>query len=151
MLARYARGVDREDYDLIASCYHPGAVDAHGGSYSGSATGFVDWVREHPMEQGSLRMHLLGQPKIDVERDTAFVETYALAFSRHPGACGFVWSSTQDGQYRILSKPHSLRVHDRMLRVQPHRSWDLSVRIVVGPLRTSVHDHHRHRCLLQPA
>ncbi|MEY3566868.1 MAG: hypothetical protein RLZ19_882, partial [Actinomycetota bacterium] len=27
---RYARGVDRRDFDLVRSCYHPDATDDHG-------------------------------------------------------------------------------------------------------------------------
>ena len=32
VLMRYARGVDRGEADLITSCYHPDAVDDHGGT-----------------------------------------------------------------------------------------------------------------------
>ena len=27
---RYCRGIDRMDWDLIRSCYHPDAIDDHG-------------------------------------------------------------------------------------------------------------------------
>jgi hypothetical protein len=27
---RYARGIDRHDVELVASCYHPDAIDDHG-------------------------------------------------------------------------------------------------------------------------
>jgi SnoaL-like domain len=30
VLLRYCRGIDRRDYDLVRSCYHPDATDDHG-------------------------------------------------------------------------------------------------------------------------
>ena len=33
VLARYARGVDRADGELLRSCYHEGAMEEHGSTY----------------------------------------------------------------------------------------------------------------------
>ena len=30
VVLRYCRGIDRRDFDLVRSCYHPDATDRHG-------------------------------------------------------------------------------------------------------------------------
>ncbi|MDH4365910.1 MAG: nuclear transport factor 2 family protein, partial [Acidimicrobiia bacterium] len=40
VLFRYCRGIDRLDFDLVESCYHPGAYDDHG-TYQGDVPGFI--------------------------------------------------------------------------------------------------------------
>jgi hypothetical protein len=37
---RYRRGIDRMDWDLVRSCYHPGATDDHG-PFRGSVEQFI--------------------------------------------------------------------------------------------------------------
>jgi hypothetical protein len=77
-LARYARGIDRCDPELVRSTYHPGAYDDHGG-YQGDADGFVAWVKGAVMDTFSCTMHKLGNSLIEVDGDRAFSETYAVA------------------------------------------------------------------------
>ena len=40
VIYRYARGIDRLDFDLVRSCYHPDAYDDHG-SFKGSVEAFI--------------------------------------------------------------------------------------------------------------
>ncbi len=77
-LARYARGVDRCDPDLVASTYHADAYDDHGG-YQGDAAGFVAWVKPTVMDAFTCTMHKLGNQLIVVEDGRAYAETYAVA------------------------------------------------------------------------
>lgn len=81
-LARYARGVDRCDPDLVASTYHADAYDDHGG-YQGDAAGFVAWVKPTVMDAFTCTMHKLGNQLIVVEgapgAERAWAETYAIA------------------------------------------------------------------------
>ena len=77
-LARYTRGVDRCDPELVRSTYHADAYDDHGG-YQGDAGGFVDWVKPTVMDSFSCTMHKLGNCLIEVEGDRAYAETYAIA------------------------------------------------------------------------
>jgi len=81
-LARYARGIDRCDRDLVASVYHPDAFDDHGG-YQGDAAGFVDWVKPTVMDVFTCTMHKLGNQLIVVDgepgQERAYAETYAVA------------------------------------------------------------------------
>ncbi|WP_162795041.1 nuclear transport factor 2 family protein [Nonomuraea lactucae] len=83
VMHRYARGVDRRDYDLVRSAYHPDAYDDHG-AYQGGVDGLVEWIsRRHALIEQS--MHLLGQTQIDfLAEDVAVAETYDLSVQCYP-------------------------------------------------------------------
>lgn len=85
VLARFARGVDRRDWDLVRSAYHPGAFDDHG-DYKGDINGLVDvLVRRHATLRRSF--HFLGNCLIEFADDTtAHVETYVRVIQSSPGA-----------------------------------------------------------------
>lgn len=116
VLHRYCRGVDRCDAELIASCYHEDAVDDHG-----------NWQALGPEAPASIisrvkpgkdaAMHFLGNVRIEVEGDTAFAESYLLAFR----------SSEQDG--RASTRTRALRFVDRFER--RGGEWRISERVVV--------------------
>lgn len=80
-LLRYARGVDRRDWDAVRATYHPDATDWHG-EYRGDVDGFIDWVaKRHGTVPFS--MHFLGNCLIEMIDDvTAAVETYFVAIQR---------------------------------------------------------------------
>ncbi len=74
-LCRYARGVDRGDWKLVRSTYHPDAYDAHG-DYKGGIDGLVKWLDERFAGVDN-SMHFLGNCLIEFAGyDHAFVETY---------------------------------------------------------------------------
>lgn len=77
VLARYCRGVDRRDPDLIRSTYHADAFDDHG-AYQGDLDGFVDFVAKEVWSRFRTTMHKLGQALVEVEGDVAAAETYAV-------------------------------------------------------------------------
>jgi hypothetical protein len=83
VLARYARGVDRADADLLKSCYHADAVEEHGGNYTGNAHAYVDGAVPRIRQMGAMQ-HLLGSTYIefDAAGDVAWVETYVWTFAR---------------------------------------------------------------------
>jgi ketosteroid isomerase-like protein len=80
VLARYTRGIDRMDRELVLSCYHPGAYDDHG-AFQGTAEEFADWVAE-VLAHFDGTMHFLGQQLVEVEGDRAHSETYCVAYHR---------------------------------------------------------------------
>jgi hypothetical protein len=80
VLARYARAIDRLDWDLLRSCYHPDATEDRG-RYRGTLEGFVSWLRDALGEFEST-WHLLGTPLIEFEGGVAWVETYCLGVQR---------------------------------------------------------------------
>jgi ketosteroid isomerase-like protein len=80
VLARYARGIDRRDWEMVRSCYHPDATDAHGG-YNGGVEGFIDNSRSAWDETESMSHHI-NQTLIEVDGDSAWVESYCLCYVR---------------------------------------------------------------------
>jgi hypothetical protein len=83
-LLRYARGVDRMDEELVLSAFHPDAVDEHGPA-TFTPQEFLAWYRDRSQGR-ELSQHLLVNMSIDLDGDTAFVETYFVAVSRASGA-----------------------------------------------------------------
>ena len=81
VLARYARGIDRADEKLLKTCYHSDAIEEHAGNYEGDAHQYIDEVIPRVMQFDAMQ-HLLGSSYIDVEGETAYVETYVWTFVR---------------------------------------------------------------------
>ena len=83
-MARYVRGVDRGDADLMRSAYHTDAYDDHV-DYKGDVEGFIKWLdgRFAPFVNS---MHHIGDSFIEFAGpDVAFVETqYASRRLRQP-------------------------------------------------------------------
>ncbi|UZW57050.1 nuclear transport factor 2 family protein [Sphingobium sp. JS3065] len=81
-LARYCRGIDRRDPDLVRSAYWPGAIDDHV-TWVGTVEAFVDWVMPL-IGSMELTQHKLGQSHIEWHGDVAMVETCLTAYHRVP-------------------------------------------------------------------
>jgi SnoaL-like domain len=85
-LCRYARGVDRGDWAMVRTTYHPDAYDAHG-DYKGDIDGLIEWL-DRRFAGVDNSMHFLGNCLIEFfGANHAFVETYfASRRLRPPGA-----------------------------------------------------------------
>ena len=82
VLSKYARGVDRGDGPLLKSCYHPDAIEEHGGRYTGNAHEYVDGAIPRIRLMDSMQ-HVLGNTHFDfVSDDLAYVETYLVTLAR---------------------------------------------------------------------
>ncbi len=89
VLARYARGVDRADRALLESCYHDDAIEEHGPNYSGPAMEYIAGAIDRLRQMGDMA-HYLCQSHIELDGDTAWVETYVITFARFAGDDGAV-------------------------------------------------------------
>jgi SnoaL-like domain len=76
-MARYCRGIDRLDTDLIKSAYHPDAFDDHG-PFKGVRDDFVEWIIPFLRREYVTTSHHLTTQSIDLNGDVAHVETYAI-------------------------------------------------------------------------
>lgn len=80
-LVSYARAVDRRDWDLLATVFHPDATDEHG-PYRGDVPGLIAWLRAE-LEGVASTTHQLAQSSFDHGADGSVrVETYATAVHR---------------------------------------------------------------------
>ncbi len=76
-LARYARGVDRCNWDAVRATYHDDAFDDHG-DYKGPVDGFIEFARTRAGRLPQC-MHFLGNCLIEFAcDDIAAVETYFM-------------------------------------------------------------------------
>lgn len=86
LLDSYPRALDRQDHELLASLFHPDAIDVHG-PYNGPAAGFVEFMRMGG-RPGQHWMHHNGTQIVEIDGDVANTETYTLAFVRQPRSDG---------------------------------------------------------------
>ena len=77
---RYCRAIDRRDFDLLRSCYHPDAVDDHG-DFVGGIDDFVEFCREGTLNFTSTSHHTTNT-LVEVEGDVAHAEFYGRAYHR---------------------------------------------------------------------
>ncbi|WP_238012169.1 nuclear transport factor 2 family protein [Dactylosporangium sp. AC04546] len=118
-LYRYARSVDRLDYEGIAACYFDDAIDTHG-SYTGTAVGLVEDIRSRHQVIDSAQ-HFVTNVIIEFDGDNlAFVESYCIAFLR---------MRPEDGQARQAERVSRCRYVDRFERRDGR--WAIADRVVV--------------------
>ena len=88
LMRLWARAVDRRDWSLVRTVFHPDAVDDHG-MYKGGIDGLLDWL-EARHQWISMSLHVLGNITIEfVSSDLALCESYVVAYQRYdacPGA-----------------------------------------------------------------
>jgi hypothetical protein len=80
-LFRYCRGVDRADEELMASVYHPDAIDEHG-PYNGPSAEFAALTTGRVRETVVGIQHSLQNMLVEIDGDIAWVETYFQATYR---------------------------------------------------------------------
>jgi ketosteroid isomerase-like protein len=113
VLARYARGVDRADAELLSSCYHEDAIEEHGTTFAGPASEYIAGAMQRLRVMGPMA-HYLCSSHIDFDGDTAWVESYVLTFARFDGEAGATDTLTggrlcdrferRDGEWRIAHR-----------------------------------------------
>jgi ketosteroid isomerase-like protein len=116
LLARYARAIDRMDWELLRSVYHDDAVDVHAGR-EWPAGEFAQWLQGRLGNYVSTK-HFLGNQLIEVDGDTAWAETYCLALHRNAAV----------GDEPAFDRLVSVRYCDRLER--RGGEWRIAHRIV---------------------
>jgi hypothetical protein len=82
LIYRWCRGVDRRDWDLVRSVFHPDAHDDHG-VFSGGVDDMIAWLKERHSDI-TQSMHHAGNLLIDFTGpNQAVVETSILARQRY--------------------------------------------------------------------
>lgn len=131
VVARYCRGIDRVDLELVRSCYHGDARDEHG-SFAGTVDEYVAWVAGL-LAKYDATMHFIGNQLVDFEdADTAWAETYGISVHRSASDAPHLNLTTgfrfvdrferRGGEWRIA---HRVAVADWSLRHRPDDWWPL--------------------------
>jgi hypothetical protein len=83
VIMRYPRGLDRHDDEILASVYHPDAIDHHG-RWVSNRDDFVQWAN-HVCHNTEYRGHThnMTSHTCHIDGDTAHSETYAIWVLRH--------------------------------------------------------------------
>ena len=76
VMQRYARGLDRLDFELARSCYWDDATEDHG-SYVGKPDDFIHWADSTTLAFKSTQHGILNH-SCDLQGDDAYCETYYL-------------------------------------------------------------------------
>jgi ketosteroid isomerase-like protein len=79
---RYARALDRHDDELLASVFHPDAIDNHGPWIGGRAE-FVQWANHECHRHLDAHMHHLTTHTCEIDGHVAHTETYVEFVHRY--------------------------------------------------------------------
>lgn len=79
---RYTRGLDREDEGLLRSAFHADALDDHG-NFIGPALDFPKRKSRTNLHWANYQ-HYVSNQTIELDGDTAHIETYFLAALKRP-------------------------------------------------------------------
>jgi ketosteroid isomerase-like protein len=123
VIYRYARGIDRLDFELVRSCYHPDAHDDHG-AFAGNVDEFIEAARGF-LKRWTATQHFMGNMLIEIKNvepglvaREALAETYAIAYHRLEDANG-------DGKDDIMGIRYVDRFENR------DNAWKIARRAVV--------------------
>ena len=115
VLMRYCRGIDRRDEELLKSVFHPDALDEHG-VFDGNALEFAH-IAIDMLKQFTATSHMIMNEYVQLEGETAHVESYVLASHR----------SMRDE--RTIDMTMGARYVDRFER--RNGEWRIAYRVVV--------------------
>jgi SnoaL-like domain len=120
-LHRYCRGIDRMDAELIRSAYHVDGYDDHGDYFRGGVQDYIAWVLPVLATRFTSTMHTLSNITIQVDGDTAKVESYLIAYHVSAGT----------GALRVFGARYVDRFEDR-----PDAGWRIAHRTLVSEWQT---------------
>lgn len=125
----YTRGVDRRDWDLFESAYHPDAVDDRG-SFTGTAAELADRMRNGNPDVTQM-MHVtanLSLLEIDRDRREILAETYCVAWQQlAPGSSPVPPTFLRRDREEAGNGPHLFSVGVRYVDVIAERDSDLRI------------------------
>jgi hypothetical protein len=102
---RYSRGIDRRDWGLVRSCFADDCL-VEGSRVTAPIDEYLVSLRAG-VEYFPTTMHFMGNQLVEVDGDTGFVETYAVAFH---------WKAEEAGADDPANLIVGVRYHDTMRR-----------------------------------
>jgi len=116
---RYARGVDRRDWELVRSCFGDDAF-VDGTRSTGPVDAYLSELRPG-VERWVATMHVMANQIVSIDGDRATLETYAVAFH---------WAAAPAGAPSPDNLIVGVRYHDEMARRDGR--WVITRRVVSG-------------------
>ncbi len=116
---RYARGVDRRDWELVRSCFGPAAY-VDGTRSSGQVDAYLAELRPG-VERWAATQHVMANQLVSVAGDRASLETYAVAYH---------WAVAPAGAPSPDNLIVGVRYHDELAR--DGERWVITRRVVSG-------------------
>jgi hypothetical protein len=136
VVLRYCRGIDRMDQDLVRSCYHPDARDAHG-TFEGGVDELITWVWR-VLARYAVTQHFVANQLVELDGDQARSETYGVAVHRTPAGkeagnlvtgFRFIDDFERRGEWRILRRVATTE----WVRVwRPEDDWPVPAGMLTG-------------------
>jgi 3-phenylpropionate/cinnamic acid dioxygenase small subunit len=116
VLVRYAEGIDRRDFEAVASCFMTDARASYGGRNIGPGMETIVEFLRHGVDSSLASTHLVGNVQIEVDNDRATSVSATIAVH--------VVERAGDGT-RVLIR--GLRYHDRLRRSKD--GWRIAERV----------------------
>jgi hypothetical protein len=116
---RYARGVDRRDWELVRACFSDNAF-VDGTRSTGPVDEYLAELRPG-VERWAGTMHVMANQLVSIEGDRGSMETYAVAFH---------WAAAPPGTPHPDNLIMGVRYHDEVTRVDGR--WMITRRVVSG-------------------
>ncbi|VTU45397.1 Putative lumazine-binding protein (plasmid) [Variovorax sp. SRS16] len=129
---RYCRGIDRRDWKLMESAFHPDATDNHG-VYSGTATGFIESTKpRHNFI--TMSMHNITNIMIEFKSDReALAESYCIGVHRYSAEGSAALGAIVGDAPGLQGKGVELTMWVRYLDIMTRRdgAWRIAERQVI--------------------
>ncbi|HZQ57097.1 MAG TPA: nuclear transport factor 2 family protein [Acidimicrobiales bacterium] len=116
---RYARGVDRRDWDLVRACFSADAF-VDGTRSTGPVDDYLAELRP-AVERWAATMHVMANQLVSIEGERASMETYAVAFH---------WAVAPAGSPSPDNLIVGVRYHDEVSFLEG--GWVITRRVVSG-------------------
>ena len=126
-LVRLARGEDRRNGDMIKASYWPDSITDYG-VFKGDFQAYYDWVIPGA-DAITNTQHVLGQSHIELEGDTARVETHVVSYHRVDYGGGDEHDTCIGGRYLdVMAKRNGeWRVAERTMLYDWYQDWGSSI------------------------
>ena len=116
-VARYARGCDRHDAEVLASAFHSDSVDEHGSTIN-PGKDYWRWANEQHAAGSIHNMHHITTHLVDIEGDVAHAESYVIGtFLNSDNATGRILAGRyidrlerRNGQWGIVVRRTTVEV-----------------------------------------
>jgi hypothetical protein len=142
-LHHLSRAVDRRDFDLLAKCYWPEAIEEHG-AFNGAIADFLVWldVRTRDWDR---TMFSLSQIIIDLDGDRAAVETYFNGYRKRPKPEGGWFDEFVSGRYvdKMTKRQDEWRIEHRTVVFEWFRQLPDSMDFAGSPFGAAQRGAHK--------